>query len=138
MGYHQYTSYSLQLGNPLAFATMNDSTNYFFSMGQVSTSVSIARIYIPRKGIIRYVNVSWYHATTDCSTEDTTVAIRKNDTTDATIFTGSLANANSPQIVTNLNLPVEVGDFITVKISTPHWATNPQASYFRCALEVQC
>jgi len=115
---------------------MNDSTTYYLSIVSYSTNANLSRIYVPRKGVIRSCEIFYNHTTQDCTAENTTVGIKVNDTTLGTIYTGSLANANSPLEIDNLNLPVDKGDYIHLTIDTPAWVTNPTGTYLQGLIEI--
>ena len=116
--------YVTWFGNALSPA---DSTTYVFSPFPafgLATTVASHRTYIQRAGKI--VAVRLFGGCTTGSAENSTVALRLNDTTDTTI-TSTLALNASPFTVANtaISIAVAVGDYITIKITTPAWVTNP-------------
>jgi len=136
MGYTTYESYMI----PICSGNFNpvDSTAYLLGYNQTNTSsAAYGRIYVPRAGVIRRVYVYWYNSTQDCTAEDTTLTVRVNNTTDATGYTGTFANAAAPQTF-EANLPVSLGDYIHFKMTTPAWVTNPTGTFLIATLEVQC
>lgn len=126
MGFVKPQGYVLSLhadtGNPA------DSVTYF--IGQSGTILPIAnrdkaRAYCPRAGVIKNITLHWYNQTTDASSEAVDWYIRVNDTTETLIYSGSMENSNSPQIITDLDIAIAQGDFIVLKMNTPAWVTNP-------------
>lgn len=117
--------YTLQMACA-AFNPLDATTYYFAGRFSVVPSTSIAnmRVYVPAAGIVRaaYVN---FKGTTG-SNEQSTVSLRKNDTTDTTIVS-TLDLSTLPAFVNNtsLNVSVAAGDYLTIKWVTPTWATNP-------------
>lgn len=104
-----------------------DSTTYYFGLlgGSAPSTADIYPIPIGVKGTIRTV-VLRIAVGTNGTAEDTIMYIRKNGTTDYTVFSVVEYNS-SPQTktATDLEIPVDVGDYISVKFTTPAWATNP-------------
>lgn len=132
-------SYSLQMqvdnGNPL------DSTSYFMGYSMLITQVtssnatSRAKLYIPKTGTITTCYGNFRVSGTLASSENTTLAIRLNNTTDNTV-TSTLQLTSSSNAVANgaLSIAVTAGDFIEFKWTTPAWVTNPTS--VSCSLTV--
>lgn len=133
MGYKKAGCYVLQLSNDDAY-NMNDSTTYYVG-NKFVTDNTYSRFYIPRNGTVRTVYVQWKHITQDCTAEDTTISIDVSGTA-TTVYTGSMANAQSPQNTRNLNKSVTAGQYILLKIETPAWVTNPQGTYIQVTIEI--
>jgi len=116
----------------------SDSTTYLIGNNSNLTSTGAqTRIYIPQSGMIRDVWLSWNNITIDASAENTTFVIRKNNTTDSvTGYTGSFANASSPQTF-DACLQVSKGDYIHIKMTCPAWATNPTGVSFCGTITVE-
>jgi hypothetical protein len=103
-----------------------DSTVYYFGGNNsvaLSTTALISAIPIPKKGRIKTAIVRIY--CTVGTNENAVMVIRKNNTTDYTFDTENFS-AN-PVIYKNylLNIPVDAGDVIEFKLTTPAWAGNP-------------
>jgi len=105
-----------------------DSTTYFMVGGTTwSTSfISTARLYIPKSGTL----VACYGAvnvgSTLASSENVTINIRLNNTTDTAITTtAQFTSALNPFSNNALGIAVVAGDFISFTIVTPAWVTNP-------------
>jgi len=136
MGYHTYESYTL-MGGCTAWSP-SDSTTYLIGAMGSSAGKSYGRIYIPRQGIIKKVVVWWNNSTVNCTAEDTTITMRKNDSADGTgSYVGSFANASAPQTF-EANLEVSAGDYILLKFVCPAWVTNPTGVYLTWTAEIQC
>jgi hypothetical protein len=125
MGYKSQLPYTLYFN--FASSSMNDSTDYFFGniVLNLSTITAVQRVYVPMSGIIKAGSIVTYAATTVGTAEDIVMTIRINDTTDYTFATVGLANLARYFTASVLNIPVKNGDFISMKITTPAWATNP-------------
>lgn len=108
-----------------------DSTTYFFGMlgsgYTASGNWDYVRRYCPKTGTINIVEVRVRTGGTLASGESVTFAVRKNNTTDSTTWTGTFDAAAKVFRVTNLALSVTAGDELAVKMTTPAWATNPTA-----------
>jgi hypothetical protein len=117
-----------------------DSTPYFFGLlgGSVPSGSDIYAIPISVKGSIRTAVVRIDIGTVGTA-EASTLAIRLNATTDYTI-SAAVDYDTKPQtiIVTNLNIPVNIGDFISFKLTTPAWATNPLQLRQVVSITIEC
>lgn len=106
---------------------MEDSTIYYFANDFAeapSTTVSLARTYIPFNGTITNVRINTYCGTTNATTG--TAYLRLNNTQDYTI-SSSFSWANTFNTVsTDLNQAVSAGDYYEFKIVTPSFSDpNP-------------
>lgn len=105
-----------------------DATTYHFGAFPTLTPGPAAnrKLYIPRAGTIKRIDLVFVNTTTDGSNEQSTVSLRLNNTTDTTI-TATLALNATPVTVTNssLSIAVAAGDWIAIKWVTPTWVTNP-------------
>lgn len=66
------------------------------------------------------------------TTETGTGAIRVNNGTDNTVFNNTLQWNSASQIYSNtaLAIPLSPGDFFSLKITPPTWATNPTTTHY--------
>jgi len=136
MGFHTYESYCI-IGGVSAW-NPNDSTTYLIGLLNSAVGKTYGRLYVPRTGIIGNVVVWWNNGTQNASAEDTTITIRKNDTTDGSgSYVGSFANASAPQTFYG-DLPVSAGDYVLLKVVCPAWATNPTSVNITWCAEVIC
>jgi hypothetical protein len=104
-----------------------DATTYFFGGipgGGLSTSGATRKILVPRAGVVRQVQL--VVSTGGGTAETSTISLRLNNTTDATI-TASFATNSSGVVFTNsaMTLAVALGDYLEFKWVTPTWVTNP-------------
>jgi hypothetical protein len=107
-----------------------DATTYYVSstrQTQLNTSSGGGtRIYIPKAGTIKAAYGSIAVAGTLSSGEDSTIAIRLNDTSNTNVSTTVETNAiNNAFSNTGLSIAVSAGDFIDILFITPTWTTNP-------------
>jgi hypothetical protein len=107
-----------------------DSTTYYVSDGetitQATASTSRTRIYIPQAATIKaaYGNITVLG--TLGTTENITIAIRLNDTTNTNITTTAQAAAVENTFNnTGLSISVVAGDYIDILFVAPAWVTNP-------------
>ena len=107
--------------------TPADSTSYYFGgmITAMQTTDGIARLYMPRSGIL--TNVSMFIVSdTNTTSEDITFNIRKNSTTDYLFATKNFAGGKTIVLTdTPINIPVLTTDYIEIKVDTPAWVTNP-------------
>lgn len=113
-----------------------DSTTYVFTpypnLGTLSITAVNHKVFIPRAGKIIAAYLSCLTSSTLATAENSTVSIRLNDTTDTTVSSVVLFNAvHTEYSNTALGITVAAGDFITGKIATPAWVTNPTNIYMR-------
>ena len=121
-----FFGYSLSV-DASALGVITDGTTYFFGLsgGSIWTTVSaIRKIFVPKSGTIKYINVFW-HATTVGSSEEISVYLRLNDKTDYLIATIGDANAAKNFVNSGLGIVVVQGDYLEIKIVCPTWVTNP-------------
>lgn len=109
----------------------NDSeVNYWGSFSAKSPDVTAnrERVYIPKAGTIKGVNVVMYAGTAGTG-ENISLHIGLNNTTFTLVAT--VGTTSNPRIFTNnaLSIPVVVGDYIAMRWTFPVWATNPSATY---------
>jgi len=107
-----------------------DATTYYVSSTRLATlpttSGGSTRLYIPKAGTIKAAYGTINVAGTLSSGEDSTVAIRLNDTTNTNISTTVETNAtNNAFSNSSLSINVAAGDFIDILLITPTWTTNP-------------
>lgn len=124
-------------GGPVSFALQTgstgdpaDSTTYYLNTTGALTAQTASnmatRYYMPVAGTINKVYGNLNVAGTLGSTENATLALRKNDTSNSNITTTLQFGAvNAAFNNTTLGLSVSAGDFIDVILITPAWATNP-------------
>ena len=132
-------NYTLQLSH--ASHNPADGATYYF--GGVPSSIPGStdgnfRIYIPKTGTIKAVYGNYRIATTNGTTENSTLSVRVNSTTSTTIsstvqFTTTVGSYNNAA----LSIPVVAGDFIEIVWLCPTWATNPVAVFNNCVVYIE-
>lgn len=111
-------------------ATLTDATTYYFAPSitiiTFTADNNACRFYMPRAGTINTVYGNLNVAGTLGSTENATLALRLNNTTNSNITTTLKFNAvNTAFNTTSLGLSVSAGDFVEAILISPTWATNP-------------
>jgi hypothetical protein len=129
------SKYGYQLNIATNSANPADGQTYFLQMGNTTTNFTsannAANFLITQTGTITKF-YGTFAFTASPTNENSTLAIRVNNTTDNTISSTIDFSGGSPVSVTNtsLNISVTAGDFITLKWTTPTWSTNPTATTF--------
>lgn len=121
------SSYTLQTGGN---ANPADGATYFIAPTNTivtfTADTNQARFYMPVAGTINKVYGNLNVAGTLGTTENATLALRLNNTTNTNITTTLKFNAvNTAFNTTTLGLAVSAGDFIELVLICPTWATNP-------------
>jgi hypothetical protein len=108
-----------------------DLTNYFFGVIPLSPTAfaRIRKIYIRKICTLKIAEIV-YFAATPGTNEDISLYVRHNDTTDYLIATVGLSNNERIFSNTNMNLEINPGDYIEIKMVCPNWATNPATTMF--------
>lgn len=106
----------------------SDAATLYF--GQTPTFGGIAtaglnREVMQRRGRIVGATLSVLVAGTLGTTEDATVAIRVNNTTDYTVTAAAKFNAAGQYYTVALDVVLNPTDYFEWKVVTPTWATNP-------------
>lgn len=113
---------------------LNDSTTYYAAVATSWTTShprAYTRMYIPTTGTITKAYGAFYTSSTLGSSENTSLYIRLNDTTDTAISTTiNLSSADVSFSNTSLGISVTAGDYIEIKLVTPAWVTNPVNTSF--------
>lgn len=108
-------------------ATVVDATTYYWGLNSVTTTAGsfLARTPVAITGTITalYGSVSFGGSP---SSENLTLAIRLNNTTDTTLTsTFNLSGGSQAISFTGLSLSVVPGDYLQFKVIMPTFATNP-------------
>ena len=120
-----------------------DSQTYFIQMfSSILTNTASgnakSRYYIPRTGTLKACVGQCIVNGTLGSSENSTLAIRLNNTTDTTVTsTLQLTAASNPITNTSLSIAVTAGDYIELKWTTPAWGTNPTTVGFNLTLYLE-
>lgn len=111
--------------------TIADATTYYSGaiIAGVGTTADVNNIPIPVNCVLKSVYVNVLTAGTLATTETSTWAIRKNNTTDITISSTVQNSAQKTNFnVTGLSTSFTAGDYVEAKWTTPTWVTNPSNS----------
>lgn len=137
------TGYALQMttaeGNPADATTyfMRNSNNSISGAFTASTASGglLQQLYVTRTGTVTACAGSFNTRGTVASNENTSVIIRKNNTTDATVTsTAKLTAAGVNFSNTAMTLAVTAGDYLEIKVVCPTWGTNPTAVSFSATI----
>jgi len=113
-----------------------DSTTYYFGSAYSqtpATSAATRRIWMPRAGTVRAVYGHFAVGGTLGTTENISIYIRVNNTTDATITTTAHMSAATNTWSNNaMTQAIAQGDYIEVKMTMPAFATNPTTVFGYC------
>lgn len=119
----------------------NDATAYFVGDNRVlsgsvtsSTTAALRRVYIPFACTVTKGYISVTNEGTASTGETSTVAIRVNNSSDTTISSSVVTNANGVFSNTSMSLALAAGDYIEIKWTTPTW---PGANPTNVGLSVQ-
>jgi hypothetical protein len=123
------TPYTLSV-QALTSSPADGATIYFGQLPKApTTTANISKVYIPKTGTIKRVNIYCYSGTAGTA-ENWSAYIRLNNTTDTLIET--IGASTNERIFNNesLNISVVAGDYIEIKMINPTWATNPATTIF--------
>ncbi len=133
--------YVVTLSAGLGISPPDDTVRYYGNGGAALAGLVTAnlnRVYIPRTGTITRVDIVTVTSPTQSSGENSTVAIRLNDTTDTVISTALETDALTTVLnLTGLTIAVSAGDFIELKVTFAEFlTTNPTLVYLHWMFEV--
>jgi hypothetical protein len=128
--------YVMQTSSPSGFVAL-DSTTVFFSFNQISSPTYFPGMLVARAGNIKYVLIKLRVTGTLGTAEDSTVSIRINDTTDTVLSAFVKWNSAVQTLGFPLNIPVNLGDDICIKINTPAWSTNPTLNQLSSVIYIE-
>jgi len=118
-------SYALTFGASSQSTTTDAQTMYWGNMLVApSTTANRWRIYIPKTGTIKACYIYSYAGTAGTS-ENWSMYIRVNNTTDNLVQTLGAATSDRIWSSTGLSIAVTAGNYIEIKEVQPTWATNP-------------
>jgi hypothetical protein len=109
----------------------DDNGNYFIGAipAIAGTTADINRIYVPKSGIVKAVNITFYNGVTG-SNESSTMYLKVNATTLVNLGTVQNNATTTTLLNSSLNTPVTYGDYIELKWDCPTWVTtNPEDVY---------
>ena len=107
----------------------SDSTTYYFGSGATALSLCASegynKFYVPTACRMRTIYIQIVVSGTLGTTEQGSLAFRKNATTSTTISSAVQADATSQTYSTDLDVSMAAGDFFEILWATPAWSTNP-------------
>lgn len=105
-------------------------TNYFgaYPKGLVTTA-GISKVYVQKNGIITRANINCYSGTAGTS-ENWSLYIRVNNTTDYLIETIGLATNERTFNNESLDIPILAGEYFELKSINPPWVNPPLTTTF--------
>lgn len=128
-------SYELQTLMGSAITLASGTTYYFGNNAGFTTVKNICQLCAARIGSISVIDV--YGSGTAGSNEAASLYIRVNDTTDYLISDNISITTNRPRFsVSNLNIPLSVGDLFEYKLVCPTYATPPNTFAFRTQIAI--
>lgn len=134
------SGYTLQMATG-AGDNPSDSTTYYGGVWALaigsSTQYDLNKIQIPKTGILRAVYYKARVSGTLGSSENVAHSIRVNNTTDVASANLQYTAENSVGSATGLNVTVNEGDYITLKVVTPAWVTNPTSLRWATTLFIE-
>ena len=96
------------------------------------------KIYIPKAGTLKAVQVHVEVGSVLGTTESVSHSIRLNDTTDITLTTTNTYNALTvDSTTTGLSQALVAGDYVVLKVATPAWVTNPTGVKWNAFLYIE-
>lgn len=131
-------SFTLQATNGTVFNPA-DATTYYIGQGIASSTIwpSDARIYVPRKCILKkfYLFMRLASAATN---EQSTISIIVNWTIEYVVTSTYVTVNNWTVTNTDLSIPLNAWDYITIKRVTPTRSTNPTSVWTNIVLWCEC
>ena len=114
----------------LTSSPVDAQTVYFGNLPKApTTTANTSKVHIKHNGVLRKANIYCYAGTAGTS-ENWSLYIRINGTTDYLIET--IGAATNERIFNNesLNIPVVEGDYFEIKSVNPTWVTNPLTTVY--------
>ncbi len=113
----------------------NDSTIYYLNgSGWSVSNVAQGRHYMPRNGTI--TGLIGYMTSIAGSSENATLYIRVNDTTDYTVSNTLDFSLPFNNINASLSISLSQGDYFKIKFLSPAWVTNPTQASLNCTINI--
>lgn len=130
------------LGGGDKFSPADNTTYYFGAFPGLAPSVvaDVRRLYIPKTGTIKVVQIFVYTNGTNGSADNTTITLIVNNTGAGTTITATLTMANDSEYraKTDCNIAVTVGDYIEFKWTSPaNYTTNPTNVYISAIVYIE-
>jgi hypothetical protein len=130
--------YTLNLTSGLLATCTDSQTNYWGgSTRPPNTTAGWDFVLIPRAGTIKAAYIQW-GCDGPMSTENVSLYLRLNDTTDTLIQTVGSADLKKTFENAALDIAVSAGHMIQIKNVFPSWATNPSNLYLSGIVYIEC
>lgn len=117
--------YTMNSGN---MPTPGDSNTYYWTITTqpTLTIANATKLVIGKTGTINKVYGTFGVSGTLATTENVTLSLYVNETTDNNVITtGQMSATDNPFSNTSAGVSVTAGDYIYIKMTTPAWSTNP-------------
>ena len=128
--------YAINLG--AQSTNLSANSTYYFGVPQLTTTgtPAIRRVYIAQSGTIKGGQI-YMRTTSATSTENWTISIRLNNTTNTTFAT--LGNNSLDKVfgTTALNISVVAGDYIEITTTTPNWSVSAGSTFIYGSIFIQ-
>lgn len=122
--------------------TLTDATTWYCGLnGNTSTENQTtedeSNIYVYKACTIKAANIRYYFSIGAGTSEDWSIYIRKNSTTDTLIQT--VSSTANPRVWTNTGLSISLasGDYFIIKVVNPTWSTNPSTSATNISIVIE-
>lgn len=103
---------------------IDGQTLYWGSLGLLTTTADLSRLYIPIAGTITKAYI-WSNAGTAGTSENWDCAIRLNNSSDTLVQTVGSNSASRSWVNTGLSIAVAAGDYIEFKMANPDLGDKP-------------
>jgi hypothetical protein len=131
--------YSVMHATPIGINPAASSTYYVLNLNGAATSAAFTgRVYPPVAGTVTKASIVWTVQNTLASAQTFPLVLMKNGIDAATLTsTVALNGRHYDEMVTNLSVPFNVGDYFELKFTTPAWTTNPTGVLLRVDLWIE-
>ncbi|MBI4460385.1 MAG: hypothetical protein HY648_10055 [Acidobacteria bacterium] len=132
------------LGYTLSFGHLSytpaDTVSYYFGDYNFvpTTTANFNRVYVPKAGTVKVAEVNIKVTGILATTEQATIALRLNNTSDTTITSvAQFDTAFQHYSNTGLSIAVVEGDYFEIKVTTPEWPQNPTATGINVVIYIE-
>ena len=128
--------YAISLGAQSTNLAANST--YYLGVPQltVTGTAAIRRVYIPQSGTIKGGQI-YMRTTSATSTENWTISIRLNNTSNTTFATVGNNSIDKIFGTTGLSIAVVAGDYIEITTTTPAWSVAAGATFIYGSIFIQ-
>jgi len=117
----------------------SDAITYYFGCFNdlaPSSTAGIQRIYIPKAGAVKRIDV-YVRVDGAKTSENTALNFRLNDTTDTSLGNVTCTNTSQAFAFTGLSITVAAGDFFEIKWGAVTYTTNPTNVYVSAQVYIE-